>query len=81
MTSRETPLAGSRLNTVVKVGDEVRRVAGPWTPTVHALLRHIRHRGFSLAPEPRRADPVGREALRYIPVSYTHLTLPTILRV
>ena len=26
---------------VVRVGDTVRRTAGPWTPAVHGLLRYI----------------------------------------
>jgi Phosphotransferase enzyme family len=64
---QETTLPGSRLNSVVKVGDTVRRSAGPWTPTVHALLRHIRGNGFTYAPEPRSVDDQGREVLSYVP--------------
>lgn len=67
MVDEETVLAGSRLNQVVKVGDTVRRPSGPWTPTVHALLRHVRDRGFDLAPEPFGHDDRGREVLSYIP--------------
>ena len=67
MGQEETVLAGSRLNRVVKIGDTVRRPAGPWTPTVHALLRHVRQRGFELAPEPLGIDAQGREVLAYIP--------------
>ena len=67
MAEEETILAGSRLNRVVKIGDTVRRPAGPWTPTVHALLRHVRERGFELAPEPLGIDEQGREVLAYIP--------------
>lgn len=52
---------------VVRVGDTVRRTAGPWTPAVHELLRHIRARGFELAPEPLGLDESGREMLRYVP--------------
>ena len=63
----EVVLAGSRLNRVVRIGDTVRRPAGPWTPAVHALLRHVRHRGFALAPEPLGIDAQGREELVYIP--------------
>lgn len=66
MGQEETVLAGSRLNRVVKVGDTVRRPVGPWTPAVHALLRHVRQRGFELAPEPLGIDAQGREMLAYI---------------
>ena len=67
MSEEETVLAGSRLNRVVKIGDTVHRPAGPWTPTVHALLRHVRERGFGIAPEPAGMDDQGREVLAYIP--------------
>ncbi len=66
MNDPEVPLSGGTLNAVVKVGDTVRRPAGPWTPTVHALLRHIRAEGFDLAPEPLGLDQAGREILGYI---------------
>lgn len=65
--NEETVLAGSRLNRVVKIGDTVHRPAGPWTPTVHDLLRHVRNAGLTLAPEPLGADEQGREVLAYIP--------------
>ena len=65
--SPEVPLSGGTLNTVVRVGDTVRRPAGPWTPAVHDLLRHVRARGFQLAPEPLGIDDAGREVLRFIP--------------
>jgi Phosphotransferase enzyme family len=67
MSDEETALAGSRLNRVVKIGHAVHRPAGPWTPAVHALLRHVRDRGFGLAPEPLGIDEQGREVLSYIP--------------
>ncbi len=63
----EVLLAGGNLTPVVRVGDTVRRVAGPWTPLVHELLTHIRARGFALAPVPFGRDEVGREILSYIP--------------
>jgi hypothetical protein len=50
-------------NAVVRVGDTVRRTAGPWTPAVHALLRHVRAEGFTQVPEPRGLDEHGREVL------------------
>ena len=50
-----------------RVGDSVRRVAGPWTPAVHDLLRHVRSRGFLLGPVPQGLDRAGREVLSYLP--------------
>jgi phosphotransferase family enzyme len=63
----EVLLTGGNMNTVVRVGATVRRTAGPWTPTIHALLRHIRAAGFTLAPEPLGIDGRGREILTFLP--------------
>lgn len=52
---------------VVRVGDTVRRPAQPWTPTVHALLRHLQDVGFPYAPRPLGFDDEGREVLSYLP--------------
>lgn len=60
----ETPLGGN-LNDAVRVGDTVRRRAGPWTPAVHALLRHLERAGFE-APRPLGMDQQGREVLAFI---------------
>lgn len=57
---------GGNLNQAVRVGDTVRRRAGPWTPAVHALLRHLRDAGFE-APRVMGMDEQGREILGYIP--------------
>lgn len=57
---------GGNLNEAVRVGDTVRRRAGPWTPAVHALLRHLELAGFE-APHVVGIDGQGREILRYIP--------------
>jgi hypothetical protein len=50
---------------VVIDGDVVRRPAGPWTPTVHALLDHLERTGFTGSPHPVSAD--GEDAVTYIP--------------
>ena len=47
---RETPLAGGHMNSVVRVGDTVRRRMGPWSAGVHGLLRQIEAAGFTSAP-------------------------------
>jgi hypothetical protein len=52
---------------VVRVGDTVRRGAGPWTPAVHALLRHLESRGFDAAPRALGLDERGREVLSFLP--------------
>ena len=41
---------GGLISTVTRVGDTVRRGTGPWTPAVHALLRHLEGVGFDGAP-------------------------------
>jgi Phosphotransferase enzyme family len=76
MTEAEVPLTGGTLNSVVRVGNTVRRSAGPWTPTIHALLRHVRDRGFDLAPEPFGFDDVGREVVSYLPGVTVGWSLP-----
>lgn len=60
----EIPLGGN-LNDAVRVGDTVRRRAGPWTPAVHTLLRFLEAKGFP-APRVRGIDEKGREILEYL---------------
>lgn len=60
----EIPLGGN-LNAAVRVGDTVRRRAGPWTPAVHALLRYLESADFP-APRVRGMDDEGREILGFI---------------
>jgi hypothetical protein len=52
---------------VVRVGDTVRRPAGPWTPAVHALLDHLHQVGFEGAPRALGVDERGREILTFVP--------------
>jgi Phosphotransferase enzyme family len=63
----EIVLSGGNMTPVVRVGDTVRRAAGPWTPTIHALLRHICAAGFEAVPEPLGIDDQGREILSLLP--------------
>ena len=51
----------------VRVDQTVRRVSGPWTASVHALLAHLRDRGFTGAPLPLGTDEQGREVVSYLP--------------
>lgn len=62
----EKPLFGGLVDgRVVKVDDTVRKPAGPWTPTIHALLEHLQSKGFP-CPRPLGLDEQGREILTYI---------------
>jgi hypothetical protein len=68
MTGTEIPLSGGNMSSgVVRVGDTVRRPAGPWTPAVHALLTHLHEAGFGGAPRPLGIDDHGREVLTFMP--------------
>jgi hypothetical protein len=63
----EIPLAGGDVTEgVVRVGDTVRRPAGPHSPLVHALLTHLESAGFEGAPRFLGLDGSGREVLSYI---------------
>jgi len=54
-------------STPARVGGTVRRSTGPWTPAVHALLRHLERAGFDGAPRVLGFDAQGREVLTYVP--------------
>jgi len=63
----EEPLtAGMSTEGIVRVGDTVRRPTGPWTPSVHAFLRHLELEGFEAAPRVLGFDNEGREILTYV---------------
>jgi hypothetical protein len=51
---------------VVRLGDTVRRPTQPWTPAVHALLRHLEDIGFPYSPRVLGIDQEGREILTYL---------------
>lgn len=58
----EEPLAGGNMSGVVRVGATVHRAAGPWSPTIHRLLRHL---GAGV-PQPIGFDGQGREVLTFL---------------
>lgn len=62
----EETLAGGFANVVVRKRQTVRRDCGPWTPAVHALLRHLEDVGFGYAPKVLGIDDQGREVLAFI---------------
>lgn len=49
------------------VGGVVRRTAGAWTSSVHALLAHLEAVGFDGAPRPLGVDADGREMVSFLP--------------
>src|SRR5438552_19144394 len=64
----EERLGGGRSTTgIVRIGETLRRPAGPWTPTIHAFLRHLHASGFAAAPEVVGLGDQGREILTHIP--------------
>jgi Ser/Thr protein kinase RdoA (MazF antagonist) len=63
----EQPLPGRGAPGVVRVGDTVRKPAGPWTDGVDAVLRHLHAVGFTGAPLPLGRDEQGRQVLEFIP--------------
>ena len=62
---KEEPFIGGNMSDATRVGDTVRRRAGPWTPAVHALLRFLENAGFE-APRARGIDEKDREILEYV---------------
>src|SRR5262249_61601898 len=63
----EQALPGGKLSEgVVRLGARVHRPTGPWTPAVHALLRHLEAAGFDGAPRVFGYDERGREILEFL---------------
>jgi hypothetical protein len=73
----EVVLHGGNTNVVVRVGATVRRTSGAWTPTIHALLRHLESEGFDAAPRALGLDDRGREMLSYIEGTAVHYPMPS----
>lgn len=76
----EQELSGGCVNDVVRVGDTVRRSTGPWTPAVHALLKHLEAVGFRYSPRVLGIDEHGREILTYLPGTPAMRPWPAQLR-
>lgn len=51
---------------VTRIGCTIRRSVRPWTPSVHAVLRHLESVGVAGAPRVIGFDTEGREVLTYI---------------
>ena len=63
----EEILPGGRTDGAVRIGDVVHKQAAPWTPTVHALLRHLEQAGVDGVPRALGFDEQGRQMLTYLP--------------
>lgn len=73
MDETEVPLTGGNVTAgAVLVGDTVRRPAGPQTPAVHALLRHLADVGFRHAPRSHGLDDRGRHVVDWVPGVMAH---------
>ena len=59
---------------VIRFGQTVKRAAGPWTSTIHALLRHLEHIGFTGSPRVvgEGIDADGNEVLTWIEGDIVH---------
>ena len=65
--SEEIPLAGGALTAgVVRVGDTVRRPAGPTSERMRDVLRHLERAGFDAAPRWLGVDDQGRDVVSWI---------------
>ncbi len=62
----QEPLVGGHTAPVFRVGDTVRRVAGPWTPAVAALMTGLRSAGLQLVPAHLGLDDAGREVVAWV---------------
>ncbi|GAA1612740.1 phosphotransferase [Actinoplanes couchii] len=63
----EDELPGGNTSGAVRITGVVHKPASPWTPAVHALLRHLARAGFEGAPQALGFDEQGREKLTYLP--------------
>jgi hypothetical protein len=63
----EETLPGGNTVGAVRVGDVVHKQASPWTPTVHALLRHLEGAGVEGVPWALGFDDQGRQMLTFLP--------------
>jgi hypothetical protein len=57
----------------------VRRSTGPWTPAVHALLRHLKTTSFDGAPRVLGIDAQRREVLTYVPGHVPRAASPDLI--
>lgn len=76
---QEEKLEFSSVSSPVKIGNEVHRQSGPWTPTIHALLHFLSVKGLTFTPCPLGFDDQGREILNFLPGKAATRPWPTVL--
>ena len=67
LSDQEIPLPGGQINSVIRIGDTVRRATRHDMSLQHALYAHLAAQGFSGAPRFLGHDDRGREILTYLP--------------
>lgn len=71
------PPTGGRFAESIRDGDTLTRRMGPGAVNIHALLRHLEHRGFGMSPRVVGTTADGqREVLTYLPGSSAYPPLP-----
>jgi len=68
-------MGGGNMSRAVRAGHTVLRDAGPWTPTVHRLLTHLRAQGIDWVPRPLDVRD-GREILSLLPGTVPAYPMP-----
>jgi hypothetical protein len=63
----EETLPGGNTDGAVRIAGVVHKRASPWTPTVHALLRHLEYSDVDGVPRALGFDDQGRQMLTYLP--------------
>ena len=58
----EVALEGGNMTAVFRVGDTVRRAAGPWTPTIHQLWADLQEIHMRIKPDFDPTTPEARAA-------------------
>lgn len=75
----EIELAGGGINTVVQVGETVRRPVSPWTPATRELIEVLHAAGVPV-PRWHGIDDQGREILDFLPGEIGHYPLSDDVR-
>jgi hypothetical protein len=67
-------LPSSQRTQVRRIGDVIHKTAGPWSPSVHALLRHYEAVGFDGAPRVvgEGFDAEGNETISFVAGEFVH---------
>jgi hypothetical protein len=77
--ARPEIFAAGNMSTAVRMGDTVQRIAGPWTSTIHRLLRHLHARRIDWVPQPLGItddDGVAREVLSFVHGAVVNYPMP-----